>query len=196
MKKLLFSAIAVCLVSFAPTVSWAQQHPPGHPPGGAPSHARPMGHPAMTGPAHFHHVVVHHFVTHHPVIHHVSHHHPIHVTVHVAHHATIHATTHVVRHPAIRASVGIASYRRNIAAAHRFHAGEYRAPAGYAYRRWVFGERLPPQYFVRDYWISDYLNFDLMGPPDGYVWVRFGPDALLVDEDTGEIVQVDYGVFY
>ena len=30
---------------------------------------------------------------------------------------------------------------------------------------------------------------ELYAPPDGYVWVRYGPDAVLIDEDTGEIVQ-------
>ena len=35
-----------------------------------------------------------------------------------------------------------------------------------------------------------------MDPPYGYVWVRYGDDALLVDVDTGEILRVVYGVFY
>ncbi len=51
-------------------------------------------------------------------------------------------------------------------------------------------------YFVRDYWLDNYEDFGLMDPPDGYTWVRYGPDALLIDEDTGEVVQVVYGVFY
>jgi Ni/Co efflux regulator RcnB len=50
--------------------------------------------------------------------------------------------------------------------------------------------------FVRDYWIGDFIMFALMSPPDGYVWVRVGDDALLVDADTGEVVQVVYDVFY
>ncbi len=48
----------------------------------------------------------------------------------------------------------------------------------------------------RDYWIGNYVSFGLIGPPDGYQWVRVGDDALLVDVDTGEVLQVEYGVFY
>jgi len=33
-----------------------------------------------------------------------------------------------------------------------------------------------------------------IGP--GYVWVRYGPDALLIDTYTGEIIQVRYDVFW
>lgn len=35
-----------------------------------------------------------------------------------------------------------------------------------------------------------------MAPPPDAVWVRYGPDALLVDRMTGEIIRVQYGVFY
>lgn len=96
----------------------------------------------------------------------------------------------------MRANVDIGSLRRNITAQHHYHNGDYRAPQGYAYRRWSYGDRLPSIYFARDYWLGDYENFGLMDPPYGYTWVRYGPDALLIDEDTGEVVQVVYGVFY
>jgi len=86
--------------------------------------------------------------------------------------------------------------RKNVVALHRFHAGPYRAPPGWRYRRWVFGERLPGIYFAPGFWITDFLAFDLFPPPDGYVWVRYGPDAVLIDRYTGEIIQVDYGVFF
>ena len=33
-------------------------------------------------------------------------------------------------------------------------------------------------------------------PPYGAVWVRVDHDALLIDEDTGEIITVAYDVFY
>jgi Ni/Co efflux regulator RcnB len=89
----------------------------------------------------------------------------------------------------------IAVFQRNVRASRHFHIGFYRAPTGYSYRRWVYGQRLPSTYFGRDYWLTDYLAFGLMAPPPGFVWVRFGPDALLIDEFTGEIVQVQYGIF-
>ena len=35
-----------------------------------------------------------------------------------------------------------------------------------------------------------------MPPPPDAVWVRYGDDALLIDRYTGEVIQVEYGVFY
>jgi Ni/Co efflux regulator RcnB len=80
-------------------------------------------------------------------------------------------------------------------ATHHFHAPAYRAPRGYVYRRYNIGERLDPAFFAQDYWLTNYAAYDLIAPPDGYTWVRFGPDAILIDEETGETVQVQYGVF-
>jgi Ni/Co efflux regulator RcnB len=37
--------------------------------------------------------------------------------------------------------------------------------------------------------------FALEVPPAGYEWVRDGNDALLVNTDSGEILQLEYGVF-
>jgi Ni/Co efflux regulator RcnB len=88
------------------------------------------------------------------------------------------------------------NFHRAFAAQHHFHAGAYHGPRGYAYRRWNYGERLPSIYFVRDYWITDYDDYGLQAPPYGYVWVRFGPDAILIDQNSGEIVEVVYGQFY
>lgn len=95
-----------------------------------------------------------------------------------------------------RANVDVHAYQRNVSSARHFQAGAYRAPQGYSYRRWSWGQRLPAIYFGRNYWIGDYASYGLFAPPYGLVWVRFGPDALLIDEYSGEIVQVDYGVFY
>ena len=90
----------------------------------------------------------------------------------------------------------ISSMRRNMQAPKHFHSGNYRAPQGYQVRHWSYGERLPRGYFARNYWISDFLMFGLFEPPSYLVWVRVGDDALLIDRDSGEIVQVRYGVFY
>jgi Ni/Co efflux regulator RcnB len=95
-----------------------------------------------------------------------------------------------------RPNIDIHAYQRNVSAPRHFQAGSYRAPQGYSYRRWSWGQSLPAIYFGRDYWISDYASYGLFAPPHGLVWVRFGPDALLIDEYSGEIVQVDYGLFY
>jgi Ni/Co efflux regulator RcnB len=90
----------------------------------------------------------------------------------------------------------ISAMRRNMQSSRHFRSGSYNAPRGYQQRHWGFGERLPPSYFLRNYWITNFLMFDLFAPPSYLVWVRVGDDALLIDRETGEIVQVRYGVFY
>ena len=95
-----------------------------------------------------------------------------------------------------RRGMDVARFRRNFDAPRRYNAGQYHAPRGYNYRRYGYGQRLPRDYYARNFWLSDFLTFGLLSPPDGYVWVRYGPDALLIDEETGEIIQVQYNVFY
>jgi Ni/Co efflux regulator RcnB len=189
MKTLLFSAFAVCVAAGVPTALSAQEHDTSHPAGGAP-HPSPtsspehmggapgMGHTIMTARPHmtttYHHTTYHHTTY---------------------SHTTYHVTGHVA-HPTTNAHIDISTYHRNITSERHFHYGDYHAPAGYEYRRWNYGERLPAIYFAQQYWIANYWNFGLAWAPDGCEWIRFGPDAILVDVDTGEIVQVVYGVFY
>jgi Ni/Co efflux regulator RcnB len=54
---------------------------------------------------------------------------------------------------------------------------------------------LPRAYFGASYLIADYWLFALEVPPAGYEWVRDDTDALLVNTDSGEILQVEYDVF-
>jgi Ni/Co efflux regulator RcnB len=49
---------------------------------------------------------------------------------------------------------------------------------------------------MQDYWLTDFYDFGLTPPPPGTVWVRYGDDALLIDEYNGEVIQVAYNVFY
>ena len=190
MNRLLVSVFAACLGSAAPAAAWAQQlgHPGGGHPGGghpaAPSHA--AGAP-RSAPA-FHRSVSHHTTT----VHRAS---AFHRST-VNHRVTAHVTSRSTARETTHAHIDISSYHKNVTAERRFHYGEYRAPPGYQYRRWSYGERLPQGYYAQDYWIPNYLNFGLPWTPDGCEWVRYGPDALLVDIDTGEIIQVEYGVFY
>jgi Ni/Co efflux regulator RcnB len=89
------------------------------------------------------------------------------------------------------------SYHRNFSAPRHYHArSNYRRPSGWYAHRWTFGEILPSLFWAPDYWLSDYYDFGLMPPPPGTVWVRDGDDALLIDRDSGEIIQVEYSVFY
>jgi Ni/Co efflux regulator RcnB len=91
---------------------------------------------------------------------------------------------------------GFRDFHRNFQASRRFRGPDYRRPAGWYSHRWAFGEFLPAAFFVRDYWLVDFVDYDLPPPPYGTVWVRVDRDALLIDEDSGEIITVEYDVFY
>jgi Ni/Co efflux regulator RcnB len=87
------------------------------------------------------------------------------------------------------------AYQHNFQAARRFTIGPYHRPGGWVARRWAFGQILPRAYFAASYLIADYWLFALEVPPPGYEWVRDDTDALLVNTETGEILQVEYDVF-
>jgi Ni/Co efflux regulator RcnB len=87
-------------------------------------------------------------------------------------------------------------FHRDFRAQRSYRAPYYRRPAGWYDHRWSFGEFLPSAFWARDYWLSDYRDYDLQPPPYGAIWVRVGNDALLVDQDSGEVITVEYGVFY
>jgi Ni/Co efflux regulator RcnB len=57
------------------------------------------------------------------------------------------------------------------------------------------GGVFPREYWVRDYYIDDFAVYDLPEPGYGLQWIRYGPDILLINLDTGEIVQTVYGAF-
>lgn len=86
-------------------------------------------------------------------------------------------------------------YRHNFRADHGVRIGPYHPPVGYEYRRWHYGEFLPRPFWAGDYILNDFWLFDLDFPPAGYEWVRFGPDALLINIGSGEIVQTVYSRF-
>jgi Ni/Co efflux regulator RcnB len=93
------------------------------------------------------------------------------------------------------AQVDHATYQHNYRAARSYHIGPYRRPPGWTAHRWGYGEILPRAYWGPQYLIGDYWLFGLEVPPVNYEWVRDGNDALLIDTNTGEILQVEYGVF-
>ena len=89
-------------------------------------------------------------------------------------------------------------YHRAYSAPHqyRWRGPTYHRPPGFSYRRWNFGDFLPSLFWGSSYWINDFRYYDLMPPPPGAVWVRYGDDAVLIDRYTGEVIQVEYSVFY
>lgn len=91
---------------------------------------------------------------------------------------------------------GYRDFHRTFNAPRRFRAPVYRRPPGFYFRRWSWGEFLPPAFWVRDYWLIDFSLYGLPPPPFGAIWVRVGDDALLIDRYSGEIITVEYGIFY
>lgn len=80
---------------------------------------------------------------------------------------------------------------------HRIHTTTvFRYPRGYHYRRWNIGLILPRIFLSNYYYWNDWAALGLGPPPPGFVWVRYGPDLLLVNRYNGRIVDVIYGAFY
>lgn len=95
-----------------------------------------------------------------------------------------------------RREVNPSTYRYNYQSERRYRAKPYVRPQGWYADRWISGDILPWLFWTRTYWITDFWLFGLPIPPIGYVWVRYGSDALLVQISSGVILQVIYGVYY
>jgi hypothetical protein len=78
----------------------------------------------------------------------------------------------------------------------RVHINPFIYPSGWAYRQWAVGAFLPPLFLAPSYYYPDWAALGLPPPPPGDQWVRYGPDLLLVDASTGQVVDVVNGVFY
>lgn len=79
---------------------------------------------------------------------------------------------------------------------HRMRASAFHYPHGYRYRRWSAGAVLPHPFLSNAYFFNDWNALGLGPPPPGYVWVRYGPDLLLVNRVSGRVADVIYGAFY
>ena len=76
-----------------------------------------------------------------------------------------------------------------------FRVAHYRYPKGQSYHHFNAGMRLPRAFRLARYFIEDFIAFGLLPPPDGYQWVRYGPDLLLVQLDDGVIKDEVAGAF-
>jgi len=76
------------------------------------------------------------------------------------------------------------------------HAAPFVYPGGWGYRRWGVGMMLPGLFLAPLYYYADWAGLGLPPPQPGFQWVRYGPDLLLVDVSTGQVVDVVYGAFY
>ena len=79
---------------------------------------------------------------------------------------------------------------------HRAHLAPFVYPPGHRYQRWAAGMVLPPLFLAPAYFYADWAALGLVAPEAGFQWVRYGPDMLLVNVTTGQVVDVVYGVFY
>jgi Ni/Co efflux regulator RcnB len=93
------------------------------------------------------------------------------------------------------ATVDRTAYQHNFQAARSYRIGAYRRPRGWVAHHWAYGQVLPRAYWAPQFILADYWLFALEVPPAGYEWVRDDDDALLINVSTGEILQVEYGVF-
>lgn len=84
------------------------------------------------------------------------------------------------------------SYRGHMV--HRVHLAPFVYPNGWAYRRWDAGMILPPLFLGSAYFYADWAGLGLAPPEPGFQWVRYGPDLLLVNVSTGQVVDTAYGV--
>jgi Ni/Co efflux regulator RcnB len=78
----------------------------------------------------------------------------------------------------------------------RVHAVPFVYPNGWGYRRWGIGVPLPTIFLASTYFYADWATLGLAPPQPGFQWVRYGPDLLLVDVHTGQVVDAVYGAFY
>lgn len=77
-----------------------------------------------------------------------------------------------------------------------FQIGFYRDPFGWNYQRYQPGWRLWPNYYSRNYWLSDPSIYRLPTPYPGTQWIRYHGDAILVDVYTGEVLDVVHDFFW
>jgi Ni/Co efflux regulator RcnB len=94
----------------------------------------------------------------------------------------------------VRSSVG-KSYLYHGHSFRPFHVASYHWPRGNVYYHYASGMQLPRTFLVTQYFIADYAYYQLVAPPGGFQWVRYGPDLLLVNVTTGDVTDTVYGAF-
>jgi Ni/Co efflux regulator RcnB len=93
------------------------------------------------------------------------------------------------------ATVDRPAYQHNFQAARSHRIGVYPGLRGWVARRWGYDQILQRSYRTREYILADHWLLGLEVPPAGLEWVRDWDDAIMVNVATGEILQVEYGVF-
>jgi len=85
------------------------------------------------------------------------------------------------------------SHNRN-----NYRMPRYYAPRGYGYgySRFSIGATIGSLLFGQQYWINDPYYYRLPPAYGQYRWVRYYNDALLVDIYSGEVVDIEYDIFW
>lgn len=90
---------------------------------------------------------------------------------------------------------GFTQYRKTVTSTKHYNAGAFVAPSGYSYQKFAVGDRVSPLLMHGNVALTDFQTYQLVAPPSGAMWIRDGNDALLVDTNTGEVIQAQYGIF-
>ena len=85
------------------------------------------------------------------------------------------------------------TYRKTVTS----HYGDtYGGAETSGYTRFGVGDHVPVRILDNDdATVDNFDDFNLSPPPYGFKWMRFGNDALLVNERTGRVIQADYNLF-
>jgi Ni/Co efflux regulator RcnB len=201
MKSLLFCALSLGIVAGS-SAAWSDEPHHGNPGVHHPSRpaARATVHRTTTvhRSAPSHHTTVHRTTVHRTTVHRTAVKHPT-VTrkkVTVRRNVTVHRNVNVHGRVSVHGHVNVVHFHKVFRAPHRYHIRAWVAPRGFTYRRFGIGERIPAVLLVADFFLTDFALYGLEAPPSEYVWVRDGSDAVLVDRYTGEVIEVEYDVFY
>jgi Ni/Co efflux regulator RcnB len=90
---------------------------------------------------------------------------------------------------------GYTQYRKTVTSTKHYDAGAFVAPSGYTYEKFAVGDHVSPLLMHGNVALTDFQTYQLTVPPAGTMWIRDGSDALLVDTNTGEVIQAQYDLF-
>jgi Ni/Co efflux regulator RcnB len=79
---------------------------------------------------------------------------------------------------------GYTQYRKTVTSTKHYDAGAFMAPSGYTYQKFAVGDHVSPLLMHGNVALTDFQTYQLDGN-----------DALLVDTNTGEVIQAQYGLF-
>ncbi|MDB5440903.1 MAG: hypothetical protein JWM33_3330 [Caulobacteraceae bacterium] len=86
-------------------------------------------------------------------------------------------------------------FRPSYRAPRQFVIRTWSPPIGFYLRSWYSGDYLPYGWYEPPTYL-DWAYFGLPFPPIGCEWVRVGRDAVLVDVWSGEVLSVEYDLFF